>query len=401
MKYDHILIRYGEIALKGKNRSEFERKLQKNIKAVIKPFPNCKVRRTFGRMFIELNDEPHEPIIDRVKDVFGVQSLSLALKVENEIEQIQEGALWALQASGADAKTFKVNARRAYKPFPINSQELNPLIGGHILKNLNHLSVDVHHPDVEVKVEVREGATYISCGTIAGAGGLPVGTSGKVMLMLSGGIDSPVAGYLAMKRGAALEAIHFHSPPYTNERAKQKVEDLTKILATFGGTIRLHVVPFTNLQKHIHEKVPSNFEMTIMRRMMYRISEAIATKEQALAIVNGESLGQVASQTLESMHTINEVTTLPILRPLITMDKVEVIDIAHKIGTYETSILPFEDCCTIFLPPDSKTKPKREHANKFEQYVDYDSYIDEAVAGTEVIEISANQTVDKSFEELF
>ncbi len=255
--------------------------------------------------------------------------------------------------------------------------------------------------DVEIRVEVREGATYISAGSYAGAGGLPVGTSGKVLLMLSGGIDSPVAGYLAMKRGARIEAIHFHSPPYTNERAKQKVIDLTRSLTKYGGAIKLHLVPFTDVQKHLHEKAPSNYQMTLMRRMMLRISEQIANSNDLLAIVNGESLGQVASQTLHSMNTINEVTNLPIIRPLVTMDKLEVIDLAQKINTYETSILPYEDCCTIFLPPDSKTKPKRSHANKFESYLDIEAHVNDAVARTETVTITSVVSAQKKVDALF
>ncbi|WP_078555500.1 tRNA uracil 4-sulfurtransferase ThiI [Bacillus alkalicellulosilyticus] len=393
MIYDHILIRYGELALKGKNRTEFEKTLKSNIKQVIKPFSQCKIERTFGRMMIELNGEPVEPIIEKLSHVFGIHSFSVAMKVENDLEAIKAAALQAIKDK-EDVKTFKVSSRRAFKTFPIESQKLNHYIGSHILINTDGITVDVHKPDVEVKVEVRETATYITCGNIPGAGGLPVGTGGKVMLMLSGGIDSPVAGYLAMKRGLKINAIHFHSPPFTNERAKQKVMDLTKILTQFGGTIHLHLVPFTELQKAIHEKIPSNFAMTIMRRMMLRISERIATEQKSLGITTGESLGQVASQTLHSMNTINEVTNLPVIRPLVTMDKLEVIQIAEKIGTYETSILPFEDCCTIFLPPQSKTRPKREHANKYEANFDYESYIEEALQQTEVVKITASERVN-------
>lgn len=401
MNYDHILIRYGELSLKGKNRTHFEKTLRDNIKQVLKPYPKLKIERTFGRMIIELHGEEVEPIVDRLQHVFGIQSFSLAIKVENTLESIQEGALRALQDRGV-VSTFKVSARRAFKNFPVDSQKLNHLVGGYLLKNTSNITVDVHNPEVEVKVEVREAATYITCGAIEGAGGLPVGTGGKVALMLSGGIDSPVAAYLAMKRGVKLHAVHFHSPPYTNERAKQKVKDLTKILTKYGGTIYLHLVPFTDLQKAIHEKVPSNYAMTIMRRMMLRITEQIANEQNALAIATGESLGQVASQTLHSMNTINEVTTLPVIRPLVTMDKLEVINIAQKIGTYETSILPFEDCCTIFLPPQSKTRPKREHAQKFEANFEYQSYITEAVANTEMLKITAQpQKENKEIDELF
>ncbi|MGY4689213.1 tRNA uracil 4-sulfurtransferase ThiI [Salibacterium sp. K-3] len=385
MEYDHILIRYGELALKGKNRAQFEHTLARNIRFAVSGSPRCKVKRTFGRTMIELNGENLEDVMEPLRHVFGISSFSPAMKASNDIEVIKETALQAFQQLDGAKKTFKVNARRSYKPFPISSQDVNHIIGGHVLKNTEGAAVDVHHPDVEINVEIREQGTYITCGRVDGPGGLPVGTAGKVMLMLSGGIDSPVAGYLSMKRGAELEAVHFHSPPYTNERARKKVEDLTKVLTTFGGPVTLHVVPFTELQKAIHSAIPSNYAMTVMRRMMLRITENIAAQREIKALANGESLGQVASQTLESMHTINEVTNMPILRPLVTMDKQEVIDISEKIGTYPISIQPYEDCCTIFLPSDSVTKPKREKAARFEKGLDFKPYIEEAVANTEIL----------------
>ncbi|SDH73579.1 tRNA uracil 4-sulfurtransferase ThiI [Alteribacillus bidgolensis] len=401
MKYDHILIRYGELALKGRNRSDFEKKLKENIQFTIREHPSCKVRRTYGRMMIELNEEKPDPVMEKLRHIFGISSFSLAMKAENEIEAIKEAALQAFLQHEGKKGTFKVSARRSYKPFPVRSQDLNQYIGGHILRNTDEVTVDVHHPDVEVVVEVREQGTYITCGRMAGSGGLPVGTAGKVTLMLSGGIDSPVAGYLAMKRGAELEAVHFHSPPYTNERARKKVEDLTKILTSFGGRIRLHVVPFTELQKAIHANIPSNYAMTIMRRMMLRITEKIADIQNAKAIVNGESLGQVASQTLESMHTINEVTNMPILRPLITMDKQEVVEVAEKIGTYSTSVLPYEDCCTIFLPSDSVTKPRRDKAARFEEAFDFEPFIEETVKKVETLNIgSEEESADQQMDDL-
>ncbi|RXI98559.1 tRNA 4-thiouridine(8) synthase ThiI [Anaerobacillus alkaliphilus] len=400
MNYNHIVIRYAELALKGKNRSQFERRLQENIKMALKSFPNAKIERTFGRMFIQLNGEDHEQIAEKLSKIFGIHSFSLAVKVENELTKIQDGALRALSEILDGKKTFKVSAKRANKGFPIGSQQLNYEVGSYILQNIEGLTVDVHHPDVEVKVEVREVATYITCAVYQGSGGLPVGTGGKVVLMLSGGIDSPVAGYLAMKRGVKIEAIHFHSPPYTNERAKQKVIDLTKVLTEYGGKIKLHVVPFTKIQMEIHKSIPGNYTMTVMRRIMLRISERIALKQKALAITTGESLGQVASQTLHSMHTINEVTNMPVIRPLVTMDKLEVIDVAQKIGTFDLSILPYEDCCTIFLPPETSTKPLREKANKFEEKLEIDALIEEALANLESMEITPGQEINKDFEGL-
>jgi len=402
MNYEHILIRYGELALKGKNRKEFERILHANIKYALKGCEGIRINRTFGRMYIELNGADEKPIIERLKNVFGIHSFSLAIKVENDLEAIQKGALAAFIGTEGTKETFKVSAKRAFKRFPIDSQKLNHLVGSYILQNYEPLRVDVHNPDVEVKVEVREEHTYITCRVIQGAGGLPVGSAGgKAMLLLSGGIDSPVAGYLAMKRGVRIEAIHFHSPPFTNERAKQKVLDLAKSLTKFGGSIRVHLVPFTELQKYIHEHVPDSYEMTIMRRMMLRIAERIANQRGALALATGESLGQVASQTLHSMNAINEVTNLPVIRPLVTMDKLEVISIARKIGTYETSILPYEDCCTIFLPRETKTKPKREKSQKFEAELDFERYIEEAVLGTELLTMTNESGKDEAIDDLF
>ncbi|MEC2071756.1 tRNA uracil 4-sulfurtransferase ThiI [Alkalihalophilus marmarensis] len=403
MEYNHILIRFGELALKGKNRSFFEKQLLQNMKFTLKGLSNLTFKRTYGRIVIELNGENHEPVMEKLSNIFGIHSFSLALKVENDVDEMKKAALGILkeQQAAEGIKTFKITSKRAYKPFPIDSQQLNQMIGGYVLSQSEDISVDVHNPDLDIRVEVRETATYLTFGQYPGAGGLPVGTGGKVLLMLSGGIDSPVAGYLTMKRGARIEAVHFHSPPYTNERALQKVKDLAQTLTKYGSSIRLHLVPFTEIQQYLHKEAPSNYQMTLMRRMMLRISERIARERDILAIASGESLGQVASQTLHSMNTINEVTNLPIIRPLITMDKLEVIDIAKKIDTFETSILPFEDCCTIFLPSDSKTRPKREHANKFEKYLEIDKYVNDAVECTESVQITSVSKAEKDMEDLF
>jgi tRNA uracil 4-sulfurtransferase len=401
MEYNHILIRYGEIGLKGKNKKMFIERLYKNVKATIKQFPDVKPIMTRDRLFVELNGADHKPIIEKLKNVFGIHSISLAMKVENDIEKIKESALQAILNHETKVNTFKVSARRAHKLFPVRSQEMNYEIGSYVLRNTEDITVDVHNPDVDMKVEVREKETYITCGDYRGAGGLPVGVGGKVMVMLSGGIDSPVAAYLAMKRGVRIEAIHFHSPPFTSERAKQKVEDLAKVLTQFGGMVKLHVVHFTDVQKKIHQQLPANYSMTIMRRMMLRIAEKVAEKNDALAITTGESLGQVASQTLDSMYTINEVTNMPIIRPLITMDKIEIMDISRKIGTYDISIRPYEDCCTIFLPSAPKTKPKRVNANKYEQSLNMDELVEEAVNSVETIYVTRETEQQKELEDLF
>ncbi|WP_067727522.1 tRNA uracil 4-sulfurtransferase ThiI [Oceanobacillus damuensis] len=400
MQYDHILIRYGEMALKGKNIKTFIIRLQENIQQKIKEFPNAKVKRTQGRMFVLLNGHDPVPIMEKLQKIFGIHSLSLAIKVDNDLEKIKEAALYALKKN-EDVRKFKVSVKRIAKDFPVRSQEMNQVLGGHLLKNTDNITVDVHNPDLELKVEIRLEATYITSSVDPGLGGLPVGTSGKSLLLLSGGIDSPVAGYLAMKRGVHLEAIHFHSPPFTSERAKQKVLDLAKQLTLYGKAINVHIVPFTKLQQEIFREMPDEYAMTIMRRMMFRISERVCQNESILSLTTGENLGQVASQTMDSMHTINEVTNYPIIRPLIAMDKQEVIQISEEIGTYETSILPYEDCCTIFVPKAPKTKPKRDKVNYYESTHDFSASIEEAINGIETIKITDQKKVEDSFTDLF
>ncbi|ASN04977.1 tRNA uracil 4-sulfurtransferase ThiI [Virgibacillus necropolis] len=399
MEFDHILIRYGEMALKGKNRKKFYSKLQDNLRNTLVEFPEVKVKRTQGRMFVHLNGQDPAPVMEKCKEVFGIQSLSLAIKIPNEEQQIKEAALYALKNS-TGTKTFKISVKRIDKTFPIRSQEFNKEVGAHLLLNSKDHSVNVHQPDLDLKIEIRTEATYITCDVIKGAGGFPVGTSGKSLLLLSGGIDSPVAGYLAMKRGVAIEAVHFHSPPFTSERAKQKVVDLASELTNYGSSIRLHIVPFTKLQQLVFQKMPDRYSMTIMRRMMLRISEAICKKESILSMTTGESLGQVASQTMDSMNCINEVTNYPVIRPLITMDKLDIIDVSRKINTYDISIRPFEDCCTIFVPKAPKTKPKREKVNYFESTINFDALIQEAVEETEVIKIT-KETKEDQYQDLF
>jgi thiamine biosynthesis protein ThiI len=381
-EYEFIVIRYGELALKGKNRNQFESKLQENIKLQMKDL-KIQISRTFGRMYLYLNGEDFLDVANRLKKVFGISSFSPAIKTELELEKIKDATLIGLQEMEQQPKTFKVKVRRPNKRFPYRSNEMNNVLGTHILTNTDHLKVDVHHPDVEVQVEIREDAAYVMCQKFAGIGGLPVGTSGKVMLMLSGGIDSPVAGYLALKRGLRFEGVHFHSYPFTSDRSKQKVIDLTKKLTTFGGNLKLHVVPFTTIQTEIRKHIPDEYSITVMRRIMLRITQGLAEKHRALGIATGENLGQVASQTLQSMHTINEVTNFPMIRPLVTMDKQEIIKIAQEIDTYEISILPYEDCCTIFQPKSPKTKPSLKTTQRFEQRLNLEQLIQEAIEQTE------------------
>ncbi|KGX89130.1 tRNA uracil 4-sulfurtransferase ThiI [Pontibacillus litoralis] len=401
MQYDHILIRYGEMSLKGKNKKYFVSKLFSNVQSKLKDYPHVKITKNHDRMYILLNGEQPEPIIELCKEIFGIQSMSLAIKVDNTEEAIKEAALYAL-TNPTNVQTFKISTKRVYKDFPIRSQEMNRILGGHLLTNTEKYTVDVHHPDLEINVEIRREGTFITSEKIKGAGGLPVGTTGKSLLLLSGGIDSPVAGYLTMKRGVELEAIHFHSPPYTSERAKQKVLDLAKKLTRYGRTVRVHIVPFTNLQQTLFRQIPEEYGMTLMRRLMMRISEQVAEKEGILSLTTGESLGQVASQTMESMNTINEVTNYPILRPLVAMDKVDIIDISKRIDTYDISIRPYEDCCTVFVPSQPKTKPNRKKVNELEKRLDFGSEYEETLNNIETIEFKHDKAADEEeFADLF
>ena len=387
MQYDYLILSFGEMALKGKNRKTFNDLLYKHVRKQLKSHPDVFVKKHFDHIEVELNGNDAVNVADRLQHVFGIHSIRAAIIVDNDMEKIREGALQVLRGEAEGANTFKISAKRKNKQFPLNSMELNQDIGGYILKNTEDVKVDVHHPDMDIKIEVLSETTRIYGKTIKGAGGMPAGSAGKVLLLLSGGIDSPVAGYQMMRRGATVEAIHFHSPPYTSDRARQKVIDLAEKLLDFGVNLKLHIVPFTEAQIAIRDRMPENYRMTIMRRMMLRIAEKIAEREQALALVTGESLGQVASQTLESMNTINEVTNMPILRPLVAMDKLDIIDIAKKIDTYDISIRPYEDCCTLFLPRAPKTKPDRKHANQFEKNLPIDELVNQAVDGVETIDI--------------
>ncbi|MCM3786976.1 tRNA 4-thiouridine(8) synthase ThiI [Domibacillus indicus] len=385
MNYDRVLIRYGEMSTKGRNRSKFTNKMKTNIKRLLKD-DRIGVEAQRDRMFLYLNGASFDKVKDALVHVSGIQSFSPVMKTAQNIDDIKEAAL-ALVEKAMDGKpaSFKVNTRRADKQFPLDTHELNHEIGSFVLRKTEQLTVDVRNPDFVLTIEVREEGVYLSSETIPGAGGMPAGASGKAVLLLSGGIDSPVAGYMMMKRGVEIEAVHFFSPPYTSDRAKQKVIDLANVLTTYGGNVRLHIVPFTKIQETIHKQVPENYTMTSTRRIMMRIADRIREQTGALAIVTGESLGQVASQTMESMAAINDVTNTPVLRPLIAADKLEIMNIARKIGTHDISILPFEDCCTIFTPAAPKTKPKTEKVQFFESFLDFEPLIEEAIQSTETM----------------
>lgn len=388
--YKVILIRFGEIGLKGKNRSTFVNQLISNIKWALKGLANYKLERTYGRIYLYPKDNL-EAILDRLRMIPGIVSLSPTAIAPLDYRKLEKTALEVFRDAVEEyPATFKVETRRANKNFPMKSLEISREIGAHILRNINQgkenrLTVDVHNPDFTLNIEVRKDNIYVYTRVIPGPGGLPVGSSGKGLLLLSGGIDSPVAGWLGMKRGMKIEAIYFHSFPYTSDRAKEKVIDLAKVLSRYGGKIKLYISYFTEIQKEIMKHCPRKYNITIMRRMMFRLATEIARRNNDLVLVTGESVGQVASQTLESMQVINAVTNLPVLRPLITMDKTEIMDIAREIGTYETSILPYEDCCTVFVPKHPVTKPRLETAIEAEKDLAIEELIKESIEKTEIM----------------
>lgn len=380
-----ILIKYGELTTKKQNRNLFINTLYQNIKEALKE-EAVKIEKNRVRMFIEpLEEQEIEPIIEKLTKIFGIHSIVIAYPVDNNIDTIKTAVLEI--ARNHTFETFKVETKRSNKKFPIPSMEFNQVIGGLLLKNIPDIKVDVHQPDYTVKIEIREKSTYIYGREIKGAGGYPVGVAGKGLLMLSGGIDSPVAGYLAMKRGIKIECLYFESPPHTSLMAKNKVKQLVECLSVYQPNIKLHVINFTNIQENIYKNINPDYMITIMRRMMYRISEQMMQKRNCLILINGESVGQVASQTLPSMRVINAVTNLPVIRPVACLDKLEIIEIAKRIGTYETSILPYEDCCTIFLPKHPVINPKLEKCLEYEKTFDFKTLLEEAVHQVETISI--------------
>ena len=384
--YEYVLVRYGELSTKGKNRKDFIRKLRDNAKYALKEYPELTYDAQYDRLFIHLNGADYEGVKDRLLKVFGISSFSFAIRVPSEIEAITEAVFDLVKE---DTGTFKMETRRHDKLFAMSSDEVNRYIATKILKN-TEMKVDVHNPDHRYIVEIRKDCTYIMPEVIRGAGGYPVGIGGKALLMLSDGIDSPVSGYLTQKRGVAIECIHFASMPYTSKAALDKVLRLAKKLSLYQGPIKVHVVPFTNLQLEIYKHSDESYAITVMRRMMYRIATGLADKRNCTALVSGESVGQVASQTLESLQAINAVTTKPVIRPVISFDKLEIIDIANKIDTYDISIEPFEDCCTIFTPHNPVTKPRLDKCELFESRWDYASMVQECIDNVETYTMNFN-----------
>ncbi|MDD4569081.1 MAG: tRNA 4-thiouridine(8) synthase ThiI [Tepidanaerobacteraceae bacterium] len=380
------LISFGEIALKGANRPFFERILMQGIKKALTPFDeNVKLQKTHGRIYC-FTKAPREKVMDSLKKVFGIVYISPAKSCGLNMEEINNTALEVMKSQKYTGKTFKVETRRPNKSFPIKSPEVSRQVGAHLLMNLDNLKVDVHHPQIRIDVEIREKA-FLYSERVPGPGGLPLGCNGKAMLLLSGGIDSPVAAYMLMKRGVEIEPIYFHSFPFTSDRAKEKVIDLCRILAMYSGQTRLHVVNFTEVLKQIGENAPNEFLTIMMRRMMVRIAQQVAERVGAKALVTGESLGQVASQTLEALSATNEVATMPIFRPLIGFDKIEIIDIARRIGTYDISIEPYADCCTVFVPQHPKTRPDLSGVHEAESGLDVGELKEQGLKDIEIINV--------------
>lgn len=380
-----ILIKYGELTTKKANRNLFINRIYENMKLLLKDY-DINIVKNRVRMFITVNDNREEEVINIVKNIFGIHSIVLSYKVNTNIEEIKENIIKI--ASTVKFNTFKVETDRADKSFPISSMDFSKEIGALILKNIPDKKVDVHNPEYLLKIEIRSDYTYIYSKEIKALGGYPVGIAGKGLLMLSGGIDSPVAGYLALKRGIKLECIYFESPPHTSIAAKNKVKTLITKLNKYQPSIKLHVINFTEIQEAIYKNIDPTYMVTIMRRMMYRISEKVLKERECLVLINGESVGQVASQTLTSMQVINNVTNLPVIRPVACLDKLEIIDLAKKIDTYETSILPYEDCCTIFLPKHPVINPTLSKSIEYEKKFNYEELINEAVLNKETITIN-------------
>ncbi len=386
-----IVIRYAELSTKKSNIKQFLNKLKENITFALEGI-DFTLYFDKGRMFIETTE--YETVLDKLKYVPGIQGIILAYEVNTNTDEIKDSIITLLKEKSF--KTFKVSTKRSDKSFEYDSMEFSRLLGGHILKNIDGLSVDVHNPELEVKVEIRKTSTYIYLDEIKGLGGYPVGSNGKGMLMLSGGIDSPVAGYLAIKRGIRLDALYFAAPPHTSMDAQKKVEDLARVLSKYNNNINLHIINLTEIEETIYKEIPRDYLITILRRMMYRIGEILAYKNKCKCLVNGESVGQVASQTLSSMTVINNVVKIPVLRPVVCFDKTEIIDLSKKINTYDISILPFIDCCTIFVPKHPVINPKLDVAIKEENKFDYEKLIEEAVNNINTIKIDNSKNSEFS-----
>ena len=389
-----VLIKYGELTTKKGNRKFFINTLYQNLKKKLSNL-DVKISRDISRMYIEFSDNDLDLVLKKLNQVFGIHTYQVAYKIETDSEAIKNLAVTIMENKTG---TFKVETKRSNKNFPIQSTEFSRQLGGLILKNNDKLTVDVHNPDTTLMIEILDRYTYLYTDKYYGLGGYPVGTQPRGMLMLSGGIDSPVAGYLALKRGVKIDAVYFEAIPHTSLEARNKVIDLSKKLCQYTDQIRLHIVPFTNIQEAIYKECNPEYCITIMRRMMYRIMEKLAKRNKGLVIINGESIGQVASQTLTSMSVINSVTNIPVIRPVACLDKLEIIDIAKKIDTYDISILPFEDCCTIFVPKHPVINPNLNECLLNEEKFDYNKMIEDIV--NNVMTITITEDKEKEFDDL-
>lgn len=385
-----ILLKNGEIALKGLNRHAFEDRLIKNARRKLMPVGSFHFRKAQSTIYVEPDEDNYDldEAVERLQKVFGIAALTRACVVDKDFEVIKTTAAEYLKDELESARTFKVEAKRSDKSFPLKSPEICAQVGEYLLEQFPHLEVDVHHPDVVVTVEVRDYAAYIHGAQLKGAGGIPVGSGGKAMLLISGGIDSPVAGYMMAKRGLEISAIHFVSPPYTSERAKEKVISLAQEMCAYCGRIKLYIVPFTEIQEAIRDECPEDLFTIIMRRYMMKIACRVARLNECEALVTGESVGQVASQTIQAIACTDEATDMPVLRPVIGMDKDEIVTISRKIETFETSILPYEDCCTVFTPKHPRTKPQLKFVKFAEEQMKQEELIDRAIANIEELSVS-------------
>lgn len=394
MEYNVVLVRYGEIILKGNNRAMFERKLVENIKDALID-EDIKIIFSQARVFVKPADTSRiDAIIKKIIKVFGIVSVSPAVEVETDFEKIKTTAVELIQEK-IGKSTFKVESRRGDKKFPLTSPEISRELGGYILSKIPELKVDVNNPDFVLNVEVRD-KSYIYAEKIEAFGGMPIGTNGKGLLLVSGGIDSPVAGFMLARRGVEIDALHFFSPPYTGPRAKEKVIELCRIVSEYSKKINLYIVNFTEPQLAIRDNCPHEQMVIIMRRIMMRIAERVANQKGCHALITGENIGQVASQTMQAMVTTNAVCNIPVFRPLIGMDKNDIINIAKKIDTYETSILPYEDCCTVFVPKHPDTKPRIDKIEMSEQHLDIEKIVEDAINSIEVIEILNGRIIENS-----
>lgn len=384
-KDDAIIIRYGELSTKGKNRRQFVKQLERNIKVRLRDYPEITYQPTYNRIYLKLNGESTNEVVEKLKTVFGIASYSVAHRCEKDLDALSQMSLELLLRQ--NKQTFKMETKRRDKKFGQSSDNINRTIAGYILNNSDY-KVDVHQPDVRVKIEIDEGYAYVMSETYDGAHGYPVGVQGKAMMLLSGGIDSPVAAYLAMKRGLRLEFIHFASMPYTSQNALDKVVEISRKLEAYQSHIRIHVINFTECQMDIYAKADESYAITLMRRYMVRMAERLAERTNCQAIITGESLGQVASQTVESMAVIEEAINTLVLRPVVTYDKNEIVHLAKEIETYDISILPFEDCCTIFTPQNPVTKPKLDKVLRYEERMDVEHWVNKAMTDFDIIDLA-------------